>query len=125
MQRYMNTGELCVDEMKRLWREELAEHYVNTPRLRLLLLNTPLHFTHEGGQILITFEVNNEVQKLWVESRIIDGLNNLFKEITGKQSIKISVCVEPKTNETIYITDIIPPHIPIEQEISEIDLDIK
>ena len=120
---------ISINEMKRLWREELSILYVDTPRLYLLLQNTPLQFTHEGSKMLITFEVHNEAQKLWVERHLINELNNLFKEITGNQNLEISVCIEDKVeHESIYIIDTIPPHIPNDitqrSEINELEIDI-
>ena len=104
---------ISINEMKRLWREELSILYVDTPRLHLLLQNTPLQFTQEENKMLISFEVHNEAQKLWVERHLINELNKLFKEITGAQNLEISVCVEDKVeHESICIIDTIPPHIP-------------
>ena len=122
------TEAFCVDEIKRLWREELAEHYVDKPRLHRVLLNTPLYFTQEESRVVITFEVLNEAQKLWVERHLIHELNNSFKAIIGKQNIKISVRVGYNKNGNIYIIDTVPPHIPIDAMpkvmVSDIDLDI-
>lgn len=123
------TEVFSIDEMKRLWREELAEHYIDTPRLYLLLLNTPLHFTQVGNMLLISFEVYNEAQRLWVESHKIKELNNCFREITGKQNIKISVSIEDKPeDESICIIDTMPPHIPNDVipilEITELEIEI-
>lgn len=71
MKKYIDTGQVNVENLTQAWREQLAAHYLDKPRLCLLLTNSPLTFDVEGESLMILFDVANDAQKEWLEIKMI------------------------------------------------------
>lgn len=94
MNRYINNGQVNVENLTQVWREQLAAHYSDKPRLCLHLSSTPLTFETEGESLMILFDVANDAQKMWLEIKMIPEMTEIFKSITGINEISIKPIVK-------------------------------
>ena len=74
MNKYIDKGQVNVENLTQAWREQLAVHYLDKPRLCLLLTNSPLTFETEGESLMILLDVANDAQKEWLEILEMAGI---------------------------------------------------
>ena len=82
------------DALKARW-PELAALYSGKPRLYTMLTNSKLEFDTVEGKKLVRFQVVNDAQKEWVESKLLHELEGNFRRITGSDALMLSVNVAP------------------------------
>ncbi len=82
------------DALKARW-PELAALYSAKPRLYTMLTNSKLEFETVGGKKVVRFQVVNDAQKEWVESKLLHELEGHFRRIVGSDALMLSVTVAP------------------------------
>ena len=102
MNKYIDNGQVNVENLTQAWREQLAAHYLDKPRLCLLLNNSPLTFEVEGESLMIFFDVANDAQKQWLEIKMIPEITEMFKSITGINEISIKPIVKEPEEIRVY-----------------------
>ena len=73
----------------------LAALYSSKPRLFNMLSTSKLDIEETEGKKKITFQVVNQAQKEWVESKLLHELETSFRSICGTQAIILAVEVIP------------------------------
>lgn len=92
-------AELPSDEkLKSLW-PTLAEIYRSKARLYTMLSNSELKFEEAEGKKIVKFQVVNEAQKEWVESKLLHELEGNFRKIAGCDDLMLRVTVAPVTDK--------------------------
>ena len=102
MNKYIDNGQVNVENLTQAWREQLAAHYLDKPRLCLLLTNSPLTLEVEGESLMILFDVANDAQKEWLEIKMILEMTEIFKSITGINEISIKPIVKEPEDVRVY-----------------------
>ena len=132
MNKYIDNGQVNVENLTQAWREQLAAHYLDKPRLCLLLTNSPLTFETEGESLMILFDVANDAQKEWLEIKMIPEMTEYFKSITGIQELSILPFISEieEKDSRIYYPPPTPPSLPeeivcLKSLIKDLELDIK
>mgnify|MGYP006328700143 FL=1 len=117
--------------LTQIWREKLAEYYVDKPRLHSLLKMTPLNFEITEEVLRIYLEVRNDAQKQWLELKMLPELTSHFASYSGIDNVEIIPVVKEEEDKKRYIIDDYP-HIPIPPErveiknlVTDLELDIK
>lgn len=82
------------DALKARW-PELAALYSAKPRLYTMLTNSKLEFETVEGKKVVRFQVVNDAQKEWVESKLLHELEAHFRRIAGSDALMLSVTVAP------------------------------
>lgn len=82
------------DALKARW-PELAALYSAKPRLYTMLTNSKLEFETVEGKKVVRFQVVNDAQKEWVESKLLHELEGHFRRIVGSDALMLSVTVAP------------------------------
>lgn len=82
------------DALKARW-PELAALYSAKPRLYTMLTNSKLEFETVEGKKVVRFQVVNDAQKEWVESKLLHELEGHFRRIAGSDELMLSVTVAP------------------------------
>lgn len=82
------------DALKARWLE-LAALYSAKPRLYTMLTNSKLEFETVEGKKVVRFQVVNDAQKEWVESKLLHELEGHFRRIAGSDALMLSVTVAP------------------------------
>ena len=83
------------DVIRSKW-PELAKVYESKPRLASMLSTTSLTITPaEDDTKVVTFNVVNEAQKNWVESKLLHELEGNFRKIAGSVKVYLRVAVMP------------------------------
>lgn len=117
--------------LTQIWREKLAEHYVDKPKFHSLLKMTPLNFKITEEVLRIYLEVRYEAQKQWLELKMLPELTSHFASYSGIDNVEIIPVVKEEEDKKRYIIDDYP-HIPIPPErveiknlVTDLELDIK
>ena len=83
------------DVIRSKW-PELAKVYESKPRLASMLSTTSLTIAlAEDDTKVVTFNVVNEAQKNWVESKLLHELEGNFRKIAGSVKVYLRVAVMP------------------------------
>ena len=78
------------------WKELVAKVSEGRPRLESTLSESKLEVSEiEDGCKLLTFEVINDAQKLWVEQKILRDLEKTYCAMLGTRSLRMAVKVRP------------------------------
>ena len=117
--------------LTQIWREKLAEHYVDQPRLYSFLKKTNLDFKAEEGFLKVYFDVYNEAQQQWFELKMLPEITSHFVSDSGVVNVEIIPVLKEEKDNRIYIIDERPkPPIPFEMVetknlVMDLELDIK
>lgn len=92
------------DALKARW-PELAALYRAKPRLYTMLTNSKLEFETVEGKKVVRFQVVNDAQKEWVESKLLHELEGHFRRIAGSDALMLSVTVAPvaESEKVVYM----------------------
>ena len=83
------------DVIRSKW-PELAKVYESKPRLASMLSTTSLTIAPaEDDTKVVTFNVVNDAQKDWVESKLLHELEGNFRKISGSVKVYLRVAVMP------------------------------
>ena len=86
------------DEMPGAWMS-LSDAYASMPRLFHALKGAPLTIGEFEGNRSITFKVDNQAQKLWIEEKLIKEMEGRLRDILGTSRVRIFVDVIPQTEQ--------------------------
>ena len=90
-----DTGSAPVEEaLKAKW-PELAKEYASKPRMASMLSTTTLKIEGDDTKRTVTFMVDNEAQKDWVESKLLHDLEGKYQRIVGSPRVALRVDVTP------------------------------
>ena len=82
------------DVLKAKW-PELANQYGDKPRLASMLSTTTLTISGNDESKMVVFNVVNDAQKDWVESKLLHELEGRFRSIVGSMKVYLRVAVMP------------------------------
>ena len=82
------------DVLRAKW-PELAKEYASKPRMASMLSTTTLKITGDDTQRTVTFMVDNDAQKDWVESKLLHDLEGRYQKIVGSGRVVLRVDVVP------------------------------
>ena len=82
------------DAIRAKW-PELAVKYNAMPRLASMLSSTTLTVTGNDDSKMVVFQVINEAQKDWVESKLLHDIEGNFRSIIGSMKVYVRVEVAP------------------------------
>ena len=82
------------DELKAKW-PELSKKYADKPRLASMLSSTSLTITGNDEARTVVFQVVNEAQKEWVESKLLHELEGHYRSLVGSMKVYLRVEVAP------------------------------
>ena len=74
---------------------ELAREYVDKPRMASMLGTTTLKIEGDDDKRTVTFMVDNEAQKDWVESKLLHDLEGRYQRIVASSRVALRVDVTP------------------------------
>ena len=90
-----DTGSAPAEEtLKAKW-PELAKEYASKPRMASMLSTTTLKIEGDDNKRTVTFMVDNEAQKDWVESKLLHDLEGKYQRIVGSPRVALRVDVTP------------------------------
>ena len=82
------------DVLKEKW-PLLAKEYESKPRMASMLTTTTLKIEGDDSQRVLTFMVDNDAQKVWVESKLLHDLEGRFQRIVESSKVLLRVDVTP------------------------------
>ena len=91
----VDTGSAPSEETLRAKWPELAKEYASKPRMASMLSTTTLKITGDDTQRTVTFMVDNDAQKDWVESKLLHDLEGRYQKIVGSGRVVLRVDVVP------------------------------
>ena len=91
----VDTGSAPSEETLRAKWPELAKEYASKPRMASMLSTTTLKITGDDTQRTVTFMVDNDAQKDWVESKLLHDLEGRYQKIVGSGRVVLRVDVIP------------------------------
>ena len=119
------------DEIRAAW-PKLAQIYASKPRLFNMLSNSALEFAESEGKRTVRFEVVNDAQKEWVETKLLHELEGNIRKIAGNEAILLEVKVTPaeqKKNEAYMPSDkakvLMAKNEEVKKLVKDFSLDIK
>ena len=121
------------DELLRSKWPELSGKYSDKPRLASMLNTTTLDIVEAVGFKTVTFQVVNDAQKDWVESKLLHELEGNYRKIIGSMKIylRVSVAVDDTPDQKkIYMPgdqakELMAQNSEVEELVKALDLDIK
>src|SRR5574344_2043056 len=128
----LGDGTIPDDEtLKAKW-VELANLYSDRPRLANTLSTAVLEFSEEDGYKVITFKVQNESQRAWIEEKLIHSLEDKFCKLIncGKIWLHVSVIPDTQVQKKIYMPedkakDLMKQNDQVKNLVKDLDLGIK
>lgn len=81
---------------------KLAKRYDASPRLYNALLSAKLSTTVEEDVLVLTFMVDNEAQRSWIESTKMMDMEGAFRQILGTSKVKLAVIAAPVDSFSDY-----------------------
>ena len=91
----VDTGAAPSEEFLKAKWPELAKEYASKPRMASMLSTTTLNITGDETHRTVTFMVDNEAQKDWVESKLLHDLEGRYQKIVGSPRVALRVDVVP------------------------------
>ena len=91
----VDTGAAPSEDVLRAKWPELAKEYASKPRMASMLSTTILKIEGDDTKRTVTFMVDNEAQKDWVESKLLHDLEGKYQRIVGSPRVALRVDVVP------------------------------
>jgi len=121
------------DEVLRTKWPELAALYGDKPRLANMLTSTALQIESGEDSKTVIFQVVNDAQKEWVESKLLHELEGNFRKIAGCMKIYLRVMVMPDDSpaqKKIYMPseqakELMSKNEEVKSLVKDLELDIK
>jgi chromosomal replication initiation ATPase DnaA len=111
---------------------DLAKEYAEKPRMASMLSTTTLKVVTDENLCTVTFMVDNDAQKEWVESKLLHDLEGRFQRITGSAAVRPRVDVTPaeEVKPVAYMPEDKAKELMAENEevknlVKDLELDIK
>ena len=102
MNKYIENGQVNVENLTQVWRKQLAAYYSDKPRLCSMITTAPVTFKIEGEALKILLEVANDAQKEWLEIKMIPEMTEFLKSITCINEISIQPIVKEPEQTRVY-----------------------
>lgn len=105
MTNYITNCQLNIECLTKVWKQDFAEHYSDKTKFYSVVTSVPLTFELVQERVMVMFPVANEVQKQWLELKMIPEMITYFKSITGIKELSILPFVseaEEKVSRTYY-----------------------
>ena len=120
------------DAIRTMW-PKLAQEYNDKPRLASMLTSTILTVSGNDESKMVVFQVVNEAQKDWVESKLLHDLEGNFRKILGSLKVYLRVEVTPDDSpqeKKIYMPSeqaetLMAENAEVKSLIKDLELDIK
>ena len=120
------------DTIRAMW-PKLAQQYNDKPRLASMLTSTTLSVSGDDESKMVIFQVVNEAQKDWVESKLLHDLEGNFRKILGTLKVYLRVEVTPDDSpqeKKIYMPSeqaetLMAENAEVKSLIKDLELDIK
>ena len=120
------------ETIRTMW-PKLAQQYNDKPRLASMLTSTTLTISGDDESKMVVFQVVNEAQKDWVESKLLHDLEGNFRKILGSMKIYLRVEVTPDDTpqeKKIYMPSeqaeaLMAENSEVKSLIKDLELDIK
>ncbi len=95
------------EEITGRWKEFVEKVSAGKPRLESTLSEARLEVAEGEGCKILTFEVINDAQKLWIEQKILRDLEKSYSELLGTRSLRLAVKVRPaeEMEQKIYMPE--------------------
>jgi chromosomal replication initiation ATPase DnaA len=90
-----DTGAAPSEDLLRAKWPELAKEYASKPRMASMLSTTTLKIEGDDTKRTVTFMVDNDAQKDWVESKLLHDLEGKYQRIIGSPRVALRVDVVP------------------------------
>jgi chromosomal replication initiation ATPase DnaA len=90
-----DSGAAPSEETLRAKWPELAKEYASKPRMASMLSTTTLKIEGDDTKRTVTFMVDNDAQKDWVESKLLHDLEGKYQRIIGSSRVALRVDVVP------------------------------
>ena len=90
-----DTGAAPSEEVLKAKWPELAKEYTSKPRMASMLSTTTLKIEGDDTKRTVTFMVDNDAQKDWVESKLLHDLEGKYQRIVGSPRVALRVDVTP------------------------------
>ena len=90
-----DSGAAPSEETLRAKWPELAKEYASKPRMASMLSTTTLKIEGDDTKMTVTFMVDNDAQKDWVESKLLHDLEGKYQRIVGSPRVALRVDVVP------------------------------
>ena len=90
-----DSGAAPSEEALRAKWPELAKEYASKPRMASMLSTTTLKIEGDDTKRTVTFMVDNDAQKDWVESKLLHDLEGKYQRIVGSPRVALRVDVVP------------------------------
>ena len=111
----------------------LAGKYNDKPRLASMLNTTTLDIVEADGFKTVTFQVVNDAQKEWVESKLLHELEGNYRKIIGSMKVYLRVAVavdDTPEQKKIYMPgeqakELMSQNSEVEELVRALELDIK
>ena len=91
----VDTGAAPSDDVLKAKWPELAKEYASKPRMASMLSTTTLKIEGDDTRKTVTFMVDNEAQKDWVESKLLHDLEGKYQRIVDSTRVALRVDVTP------------------------------
>ena len=91
----VDTGMAPSEEFLKAKWPERAKEYASKPRMASMLSTTTLKIEGTDAQRTVTFMVDNDAQKIWVESKLLHDLEGKYQKIVGSPRVALRVDVTP------------------------------
>ena len=88
-----DTGAAPSEDVLRAKWPELAKEYASKPRMASMLSTTTLKIEGDDTKRTVTFMVDNDAQKDWVESKLLHDLEGKYQRIVGSPRVALRVDV--------------------------------
>ena len=120
--------ELPSDELIRSKWPELAKMFADKPRLANMLSSTVIDITSTSDAKTVTFQVVNEAQKTWVESKLLYELEGKFRTLVESVNVYVRVSVRPDDapqERIVYMPSEQAKDDEVKSLVTDLGLDIK
>ena len=111
---------------------ELSAQFKAWPRLETAMANTKIQVTEADGVKVVGFQVLNESQKKWIEDRMLRGMEEGLRKLTGSRKVNIVITTEPEEEreKVPYMPeekarDLMDKHPSVREFVAELGLDTK
>lgn len=111
---------------------ELVAMYASKPRLANTLASSKLAVLTEDDRKILVFNVLNQAQKDWVESKLLHELEGRFRALVGdaRVSLRVDLIPEEERPQTVYMPsekakDLMSKNDQVRSLVSDFDLDVK
>ena len=128
----VDTGAAPSEELLKAKWPELAKEYASKPRMASMLSTTSLKVEGDDAKRIVTFMVDNEAQKDWVESKLLHDLEGKYQRIVGspRVALRVDVTLHEEVKPLAYMPEdkakeLMAENDEVKSLVKDLGLDIK